>query len=374
MDAPSATLATVPSTVVVQPTSLCNIACTYCYLPHKSERRLLGDDVLAAVVDAVRRWADQGRTVGILWHSGEPLTVGPARFRELLGAPWPPGTVHRIQTNATLVDQAWCDLFEQLGPEIGVSVDGPARMNRHRVTRAGRPAHGRIEAGIGALRGRGIPFDLLSVAHDPAPQEAAELYRYARDLGARSLGVLPVETIGVFASGSTAAREQWARYFEALFLAWRADPAVDLRELNQVAGYVAQVGRGPGPAGERVRELLARPVDPFPTVQYDGEVTVISPDLSGFDHPELGPFSVGNVRRTPLDRLLARAPRVPWVRQTLEGVAACRAGCEYAAGCGGAWPSNKWFENHDLRSTTTNFCQALHQAPFEGALYASARL
>lgn len=373
MDAPTATLAAVPSTVVVQPTSLCNIACTYCYLPHKSERRLLADDVLAAVVAAVRRWDDQGRAVEILWHSGEPLTVGPARFRELLGAPWPAGTVHRIQTNATLIDRTWCDLFEELGPEIGVSVDGPAGMDRNRVTRAGRPAHGRIEAGIGMLRGRGIPFDVLAVAHDPAPQAAVELYGYVLGLGARSLGVLPVETIGVFAGGSTAARDQWAHFFAALFLAWRADPMVDLRELNQVAGYLAQVGRGPSPE-LRLRELLDRPVDPFPTVQHDGEVTVISPDLSGFDHPEFGAFSIGNVRHTPLDRLLAGAARVPWVRQTLEGVGACRAGCEYAAGCGGAWPSNKWFENHDLRSTVTNFCQALHQAPFEGAIHASARL
>ena len=371
MAAPTATLAAVPSTVVVQPTSLCNIACTYCYLPHKAERHLLADDVLAAVVDAVRRWAADGHTVQILWHSGEPLTVGRARFRELLGAPWPPGTVHRIQTNATLVDQAWCDLFEEFGPEIGVSVDGPAELNRNRVTRAGRPAHNRIEAGIAALSVRGIPFDVLSVAHSPAPEDAAALYGYARALGARSLGVLPVETIGVFPGGSTAAREQWARYFEALFLAWRADPAVDLRELNQVAGYLAQVGHGHS-RQDRLRELLDRPVDPFPTVQYNGEVTVISPDLSGFDHPEFGAFSIGNVRRTPLGRLLAGAAAVPWVRQTLEGVGACRASCEYAAGCGGAWPSNKWFENHDLRSTTTHFCQALHQAPFEGAIYASA--
>jgi uncharacterized protein len=373
MDAPTATLAAVPSTVVVQPTSLCNIACTYCYLPHKAERHLLADGVLAAVVAAVRRWDEQGRAVEILWHSGEPLTVGTARFRELLGAPWPRGTAHRIQTNATLVDDSWCDLFEELRPAIGVSVDGPARLNRHRVNRAGRPAHDRIEAGISALRGRGIPFDVLSVVHDPEPQAAAELYDYVRELGARSLGVLPVETTGVFAGGSTATREPWARYFESLFLAWRADPAVDLRELNQVAGYVARLGADPSPE-RRLRRMLDRPVDPFPTVQYNGEVTVISPDLSGFDHPELGAFSIGNVRHTPLDRLLAEAHRVPWVQQTLEGVGACRAGCEYAAGCGGAWPANKWFENHDLRSTTTNYCQALHQAPFEGALYASAKL
>jgi sulfatase maturation enzyme AslB (radical SAM superfamily) len=235
---------------VIQPTSLCNIACTYCYLPHKSERRLLSDEVLASVVGTVRDWAEAGRAVEILWHCGEPLTTGPARFRELLGAPWPSGTVHRIQTNATLVNDAWCDLFEEFHP---------------------------------------------------------------------------------------------------------------------------QIGRGDSPA-LRLEELLARPVDPFPTVQYDGEVTVISPDLSGFVHPELGAFTVGNVLRTPLDRLLASAAGVPWVRQTLEGVSACRSTCEYAAGCGGAWPSNKWFENNDLRSTTTHFCQALHQAPFEGAIYASAHV
>ena len=72
-------IAAVPSYVVMQPTTLCNLDCAYCYLPFRRGRP----------ADAGRRWpggrrvgqrlgADNGR-FSVVWHGGEPLAAGPGR-------------------------------------------------------------------------------------------------------------------------------------------------------------------------------------------------------------------------------------------------------------------------------------------------------
>lgn len=351
-----------PSVLVMQPTTFCNLDCRYCYLPDRAERLDMPATVNRAAAGAVARWRDSGHEVGVLWHAGEPLTVGVRKFGELL-SDWPPGTAHQIQTNATLIDGAWCDLFDRYGVRVSVSMDGPRAMNADRVTRGGHPAWRRIAAGIAVLRSRGIPFHLLSVVRDPAPEVARLVYAHACDIGAEVLGILPEETKGAHGEGSSADRSAWVGFFAELFTRWRANPVVRLRELESVANSYDAVR-----SGITAAEVLSMPVEPIPAVSYNGEVTVMSPDLAGFRHPRHGAFTVGNVLRHPLEELLSGAGSVPWVREALAGVDACRRTCRYAVACGGSWPANKYFELGRLDGTETNFCRNLHQAKTEGAL------
>ena len=80
----------------------------------------------------------------LLWHAGEPMVL-PATFYEqatvLLERCNVSGfeVTQSFQTNATLVNDAWCDFIRRRGVQVGVSVDGPDFLNdRHRVTRQGR--------------------------------------------------------------------------------------------------------------------------------------------------------------------------------------------------------------------------------------------
>src|SRR6266536_5392541 len=97
-------LASQPDTVVLQPTSLCPLACTYCYLPE----RHLKQDMAPAVAAAVAAGIEPGWSpVELVWHGGEPLAVGRARFVKLL-EPFEPlrqagGIQHKVQTGATLI-------------------------------------------------------------------------------------------------------------------------------------------------------------------------------------------------------------------------------------------------------------------------------
>ncbi|MCX4587457.1 radical SAM protein [Streptomyces sp. NBC_01481] len=357
-----ATLGMRPSLMVMQPTTLCNLDCRYCYLPDREKRLDMPAAVNRAAAEAAARWSDSGHRVEVLWHAGEPLTLGVRKFEELLSV-WLPGTVHRFQTNATLIDDAWCDLFDRYRVQISVSVDGPEAMNLGRVTRAGAPAGRRIAAGIAVLVRRRIPFDVLSVLRDPSPEAARSIYAHACDLGAEQLGILPEEAKGSHRAPSRATRSEWVAFFAELFAQWRANPVVRLRELESVANCYDAVRSGITAAG-----ILDIPVEPIPTISYDGEVAVMSPDLAGFGHPRHGLFTIGNVLKHPLEDLLTRAGAVEWVREALAGVDACRRKCRYAAVCGGSWPANKYFELGRLDGTETSYCRNLHQAKIEGAL------
>jgi uncharacterized protein len=127
-------------TVVLQPTTLCNLDCRYCYLPLRRLSNRMPVAVAAAVARAIEE-QNHDRPVSILWHGGEPLACGIAHFRDLLH-PFEElrlagRIVHVVQTNATLVNDEWCELFCAFGFHVGASVDGPVWMTdqRTRITK-----------------------------------------------------------------------------------------------------------------------------------------------------------------------------------------------------------------------------------------------
>jgi uncharacterized protein len=103
---------------------------------------------------------------------------------------------HSLQTNATLVNDAWCDLFRERDVAVGVSIDGPADLNVERVDWAGRPAFDRIVAGIGKLVDRQIRFSLIAVVGEGIGR-AEDLLDFLAGLGPTSIGLNIEELEGV---------------------------------------------------------------------------------------------------------------------------------------------------------------------------------
>src|SRR3712207_3839021 len=96
----------IPTYVVMQPTTLCNLDCAYCYLPFRAHDQRMPAAVAAAVAESVNPWAAEQPRFSVVWHGGEPLAAGRAGLAALM-APFQ-GVEHHVQTNATLLDDAWC--------------------------------------------------------------------------------------------------------------------------------------------------------------------------------------------------------------------------------------------------------------------------
>ncbi len=353
---------TVPSYVIMQPTTLCNLDCLYCYLPHRAADRRMSTDVADAVAATVNEWAVKADRFSVVWHGGEPLAAG----RDHLGALMErfTGVEHHVQTNATLIDDAWCEFFSARDVHIGLSIDGPRHLTAQRVLRGGGPAYDRIFRGIESLRRNGLPFAALCVVSDPTPELARELYPFFVELGCTVLGVNVEEQEGVNERSNAHSGEAVRGFWSELTRAWRREPRIEVREVEWAVRYL-----GASLAGE-ANELLPRRHDPIPTIGHDGSVVLLSPELAGFTSDRYGDFSSGSVLTTSLAEIVASAASAPsgWIAEYLSGVEACRTACAYFAFCGGAHAANRYFEQGRFDGTQTRHCRNSKIHLLEGVL------
>ncbi len=349
-----------PSYVVMQPTTLCNLDCSYCYLPLRADDRRMSPAVARAVAADVNRWAGQQR-FSVVWHGGEPMAAGREQLARLM-APFAPGVEHHMQTNATLIDDAWCDFFREQQVRVSVSVDGPEQDNQARRDRGGHGRYQIIMKGIEALRRNGLTFAALCVVSDPGPGVATRLYEFFLELGCDVLGINIEEREGVNTRENRHDAGAVRAFWSELTAAWRIAPRIHVREIEWTLRYVAAVLDG------TTSDLLPRQLDPIPTIGYDGSVVLLSPELAGFNDGRYGDFSSGNVLTTPLADLLLAPQRTRWVAEFVEGVEACRATCPYFGFCGGGHAANRYFEHGRFDGTETEHCHNSKINLLEGVL------
>ncbi|MFB7674135.1 FxsB family cyclophane-forming radical SAM/SPASM peptide maturase [Kitasatospora purpeofusca] len=146
--------------------SRCDLACDHCYVYEhadtgwRSRPRVVGEAVLARVAERIgEHAAAHGLTaVGVVLHGGEPLLAGPEVFRRaagLLRAALPEVCELdlRVHTNGVRLDAAYCELFDELGIRVGISLDGDRAANdRHRRFANGRSSHPQVLRAVGLLR------------------------------------------------------------------------------------------------------------------------------------------------------------------------------------------------------------------------------
>ncbi|WP_433228254.1 cyclophane-forming radical SAM peptide maturase AmcB [Actinomadura formosensis] len=354
-------------TVVLQPTSLCNLDCGYCYLPARKKRYELlpavAQSVAASIAEQAARHGHEpgGGPVDVVWHGGEPTALPIARFTERLQAFEElrrAGRVrHAIQTNATLIDQAWCELFRDYRFEVGVSIDGPAAANLDRVDWSGKPAFERIMRGIRLLREHQIDFSVICVVSPQTITNPDRLMTFFGDLGCRRVGfnIEELEGANTRAPVDAAAAEA---FWRGVLAHRRHHPGTRLRvrEIDQLAIYLAQARDG------RKEEWAKAKHDPIPTIAWNGDTVLMSPELLGTDAPEHHDFIVGNVLGQSLPTMLRRAHQVGYIQELLHGLTNCQAGCAFFDFCRGAHAGNRYFEHGTFAATETAHCRNTRQA------------
>lgn len=360
-------IARLPFSVVVQPTGFCNIACDYCYLPDKDNKTPMTVEVAQAVAMSVEEMADQlnGRTIEIVWHSGEPMSLGVRRFTELL-APFEDlrrrGVVkHEMQTNATLVSNAWCDLIKTYDVGIGVSIDGPGDMSGHRIDRSGRPVLSRVMKGVERLRQNGIPFTTISVVSCDTIEQPDMLLDFLRGIGSRQIGLNIEEADGVNNVRKVPGPEE-SQAFWAAVIGWVRSTAratgsnPEVREINRMGRYVALDRE------QKDRRRADHRTDPLPTVTTNGDVFILSPELAGTPSEKYGDFRAGNVLEASLSSILDSAHELLYVQEYLTALDSCESKCGFWDFCLGSQASNRFFEHGSLLPAETNYCRVTDQA------------
>ncbi|MFE4514254.1 cyclophane-forming radical SAM peptide maturase AmcB [Kitasatospora sp. NPDC056783] len=355
----------VPRNLVVQPTGFCNLNCTYCYLPDRDDKAPMPTAVAEAVAQSASELVNghHGKPLGLIWHAGEPLALGRRRFTELL-QPFEElrrkGLLeHAVQTNATLIDDEWCDLLTEYGFRVGVSIDGPKDLTDRRVDRKGRPAFDRIMKGIERLRHRGVPFSLIAVVSRESVNHPDRLLDFLAALRPVSIGINIEELEGVNTERHPPTREQAVEFWQAV-LAWsRRQPGgtAPVRELERLGRYLRMSRAQRGGHAQPSR------TDPLPTIARNGDVFLLSPELAGITAPAYNDFRAGNVLDQPIGAILGQAHRLNYVGEFLTGLEECESTCEFFDYCRGSQAGNRYFEHRTFAVAETDYCRVTEQAP-----------
>ncbi len=145
--------------------SRCDLACDYCYMYQMADQSwqtrpkrmslATAEQTAARIGEHVRRHAL--REIGLVLHGGEPLLAGPDFISHLVAATrdavGDQATLHTsVQTNGVGLDDRYLALFNQIGIQVGVSLDGDLdAQDRHRRFASGRGSHIAVTAALRKL-------------------------------------------------------------------------------------------------------------------------------------------------------------------------------------------------------------------------------
>lgn len=341
------------NTIVIQPTTLCNLNCTYCYLPNRNQN-------LSMSVSTAQRIADEltalnlEHIVNVLWHSGEPLTCGVNKFAELL-SPFEKlrrekKIRHSIQTNATLINKEWCDLFLNYNVSVGVSIDGWRSLTEYRVYWNGQEAYEKIMKGISFLNDSKVSFGVICVITDRSISHPHEIYDFFCKLGCESVGFSIVEEEGVNKNLLLQNIEKAQTFWAELLDSWRENPIINVREFRRVTVWLeSEVNDKQGTSIMK---------DTLPSIAYNGDVVLVSPEFLGMKpHSKYETFVVGNIFNSSLSTIINDGLEAKYIKDYVLGMEKCQRDCEYFGYCRGGDASNKYFESGSLDITRTNHCR-----------------
>jgi uncharacterized protein len=345
-----------PRLIILQPTPYCNIDCSYCYLGHRNDRRLMSHAVVEAVRDKILARLPPGCVPNIVWHAGEPTTAPIGWYEHAyacLTSACPAGTQFALQSNGIAIDASWIDLFRRTETNVSLSIDGPQRFHdERRRTRNGKPTWHLALRGLRRLQDAGFRPSVITVLHPRGLDCADEYYRFYRDHGIADVSFSIDEFEGANGRCSFSELDHKSRItaflLDLLERAYDDGYPLHIRDVERVAHILA----GTPVTGSELVEPWASIV-----VAADGSVSTFSPEFMEAQAPRYDNFVFGNILDGDLNTFSQTELFQRVTREVAAGVTACRSECCYFAVCGGGSPVNKFCEKGDLACTETQFCR-----------------
>jgi len=309
----------------------------------------------------------------LLWHAGEPLAVPIKWYEEAFEIinRYPKAkefVIHSVQTNGTLVNDKWCEFLNKHEVEVGISIDGPQHIHdHHRKTRKGEGTWGKAIRGMECLKRNNVSFGVISVISDVSVDHPDEIYEFYRENGITGVGFNIEEVEGANETSSlekVGGDERVRSFLQRFYERNKADGfPVNVREFQNAERNILEPGWSSMPDGNYYNQEA----DPFGMVNVDcfGNFSSFSPELLGQPTEKYGSFNFGNL----LGGTVFDATRNESFQQVLADIEAgnqkCAKTCKFYQHCGGASPSNKYYENGTFDSTETHQCRSTVQMPME---------
>ena len=366
--------------VLAKPTGpICNLDCEYCFFLSKEalypgDRFRMSDELLELYLRQLIESHVSEAEVTIAWQGGEPTLMGVDFFRravemaERLRSP-KQRLQHTIQTNGTLLNDEWCELFAEHGFLVGISIDGPPELHdRYRVDKRGGASSPKVLRGLALLKEHGVDFNILCTVNAANQDRPLDVYRYFRDkLGANFIQFIPiVERVNDtgFQEGDQVSERSvdpaaWGRFLVAVFDEWLRQDVGSVFVSHFDAALASWVGAPPALC------VFAETCGNAVALEHNG-------DLYSCDHFVEPAFLLGNIHETHLVELLASPAQRAFGDSKRDALPRYCLDCEVRFACNGECPKNRFRLTPDAEEGLNYLC-AGYKA-FFGHIDASMRL
>jgi len=346
-------------TVLVKLASRCNLDCDYCYVYNMGDEswrlqpKLMSEVTLEAMAERLSDlFLVQGRPFSVVFHGGEPLLVGPARFDRICAAlrrRLPPPVGLHIQTNGLLLSGEIIDICARYDVGISISIDGPADVHdRHRPDRRGRDSHAKVVAAIERVlahpQGRELLSGLLSVVDLASDPEV--VYRFFKSTGTPSVDFLYRDgNHDTWPMGKTSLLStEYGDWMVRMLDVYLGDPApIRIRLLDDMMRLLL--------GGRSVKEGVGHDEYGILVVETDGTITKNDTlkSADGSDH-----FAQTWSVDDDLRALVASPEFVAYHQAQRPSASECLS-CSDLRICGGGMPTHRWSSARGLENPSV-FC------------------
>ena len=165
--------------IILKLTTACNLNCVYCS-EGDIPAEILPAEIFYKLVDELPSLTSDAE---FLFHGGEPMLYGRENLQNLIDYARKtfPAARFLMQTNGTLIDDAWIDFFRANNIGVGISLDGYAEIHdKNRRTKTGEPTAEKILANLEKMRGAGLHVGTLMVMNAAENVDADKLFDFIR--------------------------------------------------------------------------------------------------------------------------------------------------------------------------------------------------
>lgn len=341
--------------------ALCNLKCKYCYYLEKQEmykdepHPLMSDEMLEIFI----RNYIQSQTmmdVNFTWHGGEPLMRTIDFYRKALKLQQRYADGHRIlnciQTNGTLLDDAWCEFFSRNNFLVGISIDGPQEFHdEYRRNKGGAPTWFKVMQGINLLKKHGVEWNAMAVVNDFNADYPIDFYRFFRDeLKCEYLQFTPIverDVEGVVTDFSVTP-DQWGNFLCKVFDEWVCNDMGEIFVQIFDATLANWVGEEPGVC------TLAKNCGHAGAMEWNG-------DVYSCDHFVFPQYKLGNIRTTSLLEMMYSNEQRAFGQMKSRSLPEQCKHCDVLFACNGECPKNRFTTSADGQSGLNYLCKGYKQ-------------
>lgn len=354
---------------------ICNLDCRYCFYLEKEEMYVqegrhprpswqMSDEVLETYIRQYIQQQD-AQEINFAWQGGEPTLLGVDFFRKAVAiqTKYAEGrTIHNaLQTNATLLDDAWGGFLSENHFLVGVSIDGPADLHdAYRVDKHGGPTFDRVMQGIEALKRHGVDFNTMTVVSRANSQHPQRVYRFLKEIGSTFLQFIPLveraspgplasehgliqlslappprlgETDSAVTDWSVRA-EDWGPFLTTIFDEWvrRDVGCIYVQHFDVALGIWLGAGSSLCVFSETCGKAVA--------IEHNG-------DLYSCDHFVYPQYRLGNVLEKSLGEMVASEAQTKFGRDKADTLPRYCRECEVRFACQGECPKHRFIRAPD---------------------------